>query len=701
MRVANRNVSRAGCANCTCLPGLLSRTNRRLSQFVKRITNNRHLSGLGSPSRKGSVFTIDAASLCVPEVKEVNTSQRLETLRNLMKRENLGVYIVPSEDQHQSEYVSAMDQRRAFVSGFSGLAGVAIVTRDVTSLNDTPEGLAALATDGRYFSQAQNELDFNWTLLRQGVKGEPAWEQWAVQQAVQLSMDSGANVAIGVDPRLVSWAAHDKLAAIITAELQRQPKAHVLLAPVQENLVDAMWAGFEDVPAVPAGIVKTLADRFLGESAGAKIARIAHAVADAAADALVVSALDQVAWLLNLRGCDIEYNPVFYSYAVVRKDKSVMLFADNSKFDTNVGAALKAAGVDVRPYASFWQELGKLSLELLHTGGKILVDAATASWQIVRLIKCGFELVTPSPIEAAKAVKNSTELAGARLAHLKDGRALIRFFSWLEYQLTKKDELIDEIEADDKLTALRMEEDDFVGLSFATISATGANGAVIHYKPSKGACLTIDPSKLYLNDSGSQFLDGTTDTTRTIHFGTPAAEEIEHYTLVLKGHVALGRLKFPENTVGSLIDSIARQHLWDRGLDYGHGTSHGIGSFLNVHEGPIGIGPRPAAAKNALKPGHLISNEPGYYEDGEYGIRIENVMFVKDSGLVYNGKKFLEFETVTRVPYCRKLIKTELLSPEELAWVNEYHATVWAEVLPSFTKGSVEWNWLKRETSPL
>ncbi|KAM9918546.1 hypothetical protein OXX80_012935, partial [Metschnikowia pulcherrima] len=227
---------------------------------------------------------------------------------------------------------------------------------------------------------------------------------------------------------------------------------------------------------------------------------------------------------------------------------------------------------------------------------------------------------------------------------------------WLENQLITKQELIDELEADDQLTRFRMLEQNFVGLSFDTISATGANGAIIHYKPVKGYCKTIDPSKIYLNDSGSQFFEGTTDTTRTMHFGTPTSAEIKHYTLVLKGHVALGKLKFPENTTGSLIDSVARQFLWEHGLDYGHGTAHGVGSYLNVHEGPIGIGPRPTAAKNALKPGHLISNEPGYYEEGEYGIRIENVMYVKDCGLIYNGKKFLEFETVTRVPYCRKLI---------------------------------------------
>ena len=261
-----------------------------------------------------------------------------------------------------------------------------------------------------------------------------------------------------------------------------------------------------------------------------------------------------------------------------------------------------------------------------------------------------------------------------------------------------KGELIDEIEADEKLTHYRSQENGFVGLSFATISATGANGAVIHYKPEKGACSTINPLKMYLNDSGSQFFEGTTDTTRTVHMGQPSADEIRNYTLVLKGNIALGSLKFPEGTTGA---SVARQYLWQYGLDYGHGTGHGVGTYLNVHEGPIGIGPRPNAATTTLKPGHLLSNEPGYYEEGEYGIRIENVMFVKESGTSYNGKNFLEFETVTKVPFCKKLIDVSMLTKNEKTWINAYHQQVWNELSGSFAKNSVEYNWLKKETKAI
>lgn len=647
------------------------------------------------------MFTIDAASLCLPEVKEVNTSKRLETLRNLMAQNDLGVYIVPSEDQHQSEYVAPLDQRRSFISGFSGSAGVAVVTRDVTCMNETPEGLAALSTDGRYFNQAANELDFNWALLKQGAKDEPTWEEWTVSHAVQQSLDSGSKINIGVDPKLVSFLVFEKITSVIKEELRKNPKAKVDFVPVRENLIDKMWSKFEELPPASDSIIKTLGEKFCGQSVRAKIENVANILESKKAHGLIVSALDEVAWLLNLRGSDIEYNPVFYSYAIVTLDRAVTLYADNSKFDTDVAKHLSSNNVVVKPYKSFWSDLVTTSMEFNLANKKVLLNTGAASWDIVRQLKCGFESVSPSPIEDLKAIKNSTELAGARSAHLKDGRALIRFFAWLENQVAAKSELIDEVEADAKLTEFRKQEENFVGLSFDTISATGANGATIHYKPTKGSCSIIDPSKLYLNDSGSQFLDGTTDTTRTVHFGQPQPEEIKNYTLVLKGNIALGRLKFPENTTGSLIDSIARQFLWEHGLDYGHGTSHGVGAYLNVHEGPIGIGPRPTAAKNALKPGHLISNEPGYYEDGEYGIRIENVMYVKDSGRVYNGKKFLEFETITRVPFCRRLIDVKLLTGEEKHWIDQYHSTIWSELNQSFEKHTVEWQWLKRETSPL
>lgn len=705
MQVSNRRVSRAQCNNCTCSPGLLSRTNRRSSLFAKQINLKRNLTGSAasrSGSRKGSVFTIDAASLCLPDTKEVNTSQRLSKLRTLMSDYNLGVYIVPSEDQHQSEYVSAIDQKRSFISGFQGSAGVAIITRDLTCMNDIPEGSAALSTDGRYFNQASNELDFNWTLLKQGSKSDPTWEDWTMTQAVQLSLDSGSKVNIGVDPKLINYKSYEKLNAKVEEYSKKYPKSEIQLTPIKDNLIDLIWKDFEEVPVSEPSLIKILDEKHTGESVNSKVEKIIKYIKqDSKSNGLIINALDEIAWLLNLRGSDIEYNPVFYSYLIITDDRKIVLYVDNKKFDYPVNEYLTKNNIQIKPYDSFWTDLSKLSQDFKLQKKRFSINPLTNSWEIVRTLNCPFELAARSVIEDLKAVKNETELEGARKAHLKDGRALVKFFSWLEDQLINHNELIDELSADEQLTNYRKEEENFKGLSFTTISATGANGAVIHYKPSKLQNSVIDPSEIYLNDSGSQFLEGTTDVTRTIHMGTPTGSQIRNYTLVLKGNLALSMLKFPELSTGNLIDSIARQYLWKYGLDYGHGTSHGIGSYLNVHEGPIGIGPRPNAATSYLKPGNLISNEPGYYEEGEYGIRIENVMIVKNAGYKYSGRDFLEFETITKVPFCKKLIDKLLLTPGEIKWIDSYHQDIWNQLLPGFAKNSVEYTWLRRETCPL
>lgn len=704
MQVTNRRVSRAQCNNCTCSPGLLSRSNRRSSWFAKQINLKRNLSGSAasrSGSRKGSVFTIDAASLCLPETKEINTSKRLESLRKAMQAHNLAVYIVPSEDQHQSEYVSPADQKRSFISGFQGSAGVAVITRDVTCMNDIPEGLAALSTDGRYFKQAANELDFNWTLLKQGSL-DPSWEEWAIKQAVQLSLDLGSSIHIGVDPKLISFAVQEDINSKIEAALKKYPKAEVELVPVTENLIDSIWVQFEDWPQLTPQIIKTLPEKYAGELAQSKIGRVANFIkSETEGHALVVSALDEIAWLLNLRGSDIEYNPVFYGYVIVTDKGEVTLFADSQRFDSPVANYLSNINVIVKPYSAFFDYLDSWSKDLNLANQAVLLNPSTSSWEIFRHLKCSYKSLKRSPIEDLKAIKNATELEGARSAHLKDGRALVRFFSWLEDQLVNKSELIDEVAADEQLTKFRKTESDFVGLSFSTISASGANGAIIHYKPVATACSVINPDQIYLLDTGSQYLEGTTDTTRTVHFGQPTSVQKKHYTLVLKGNIALGSLKFPEKTTGLLIDSVARQYLWKYGLDYGHGTAHGVGAYLNVHEGPIGIGQKPRAGLASLEPGHLLSNEPGFYEEGEYGIRIENVMYVKDAGYKYNGKDFYEFDTLTRVPFCKKLIDKTLLTADEIKWVNEYHHIVWDELSSSFEKGSLEYTWLRKETLPL
>lgn len=703
-------VSRGQCATCNCSPGLLSRNRRStlLSQRIniKRTGSNNAVVGSRVGSRKASIFTIDASNLCVSEgadVKEINTSKRLEALRKTMADYNLGVYIVPSEDQHQSEYVSALDQKRSFISGFSGSAGVAIVTRDLTCMNDVPEGLAALSTDGRYFNQATNELDFNWKLLKQGVKDEPSWEDWAISQAIRSSLDSGSKCNIGVDPTKISYKAIQKFNTLIDSALKKyadkKTKPEIELVAITDNLIDKIWKQFESLPPTPANPIFALEDKFTGESVKSKLERLKAKVFENNIEGLVVTALDEVAWLLNLRGLDIDYNPVFYAFMILTKNDGDHLFIDYSRLPESVTADLALNNIKVQPYTKFYSSLLALSKDF-NLSNKSFFTPDNASWEVVRSLKCNYTQGF-SPVELFKSIKNKTEIQGAKDAHLKDGRALVKFFAWLEHELIVKGELIDECEADDKLSQFRKEEKNFVGLSFPTISASGANGAIIHYSPSKGSCAMVDPSKIYLNDSGSQFLEGTTDTTRTVHFETPSANEIKNYTLVLKGNIGLSTLKFPENTTGNLIDSIARQNLWKHGLDYGHGTSHGVGAFLNVHEGPIGIGPRPNAAIHKLQPGQLLSNEPGYYEDGEYGIRIENVFVIKSADVAYKGREFYEFETITRVPYCRKLIDVSLLTEEEINWVNEYHATIWNELKDSFHSSSYTYKWLKRETAKL
>ncbi|WEJ93005.1 Xaa-Pro aminopeptidase [Yamadazyma tenuis] len=653
-----------------------------------------------SGSRKGSVFSIDASTLCQPETKEINTSKRLENLRLLMQEYDLGVYIVPSEDEHQSEYVSAIDQKRGFISGFQGSAGVAIITRDVTCMNSCPEGLAALSTDARYFSQAANELDFNWSLLRQGAVNEPSWEEWAIDNAVQMSLDSGSKIRIGVDPKLVTYGEYLKITEKIKARLHKNSKAEVELTAVKDNLISKIWEKFEVLPPAPTNLIKRLDLKYCGEEFTDKLNKIIRTIKANNGHALVVTALDEIAWLLNLRGADIMYNPLFYSYLIINANRDVILFVDSSRFDEDVSEYLTLNHVTVLDYNSFWTHIFDYSKDFNLENKKLLITRNT-SWELVRNLKCTFTELPRSPIEDLKAIKNDVEIEGARLAGIKDGKALCQFFAWLEDQLLRKNEMIDEVQADKQLTEFRKKEENFVGLSFDTISASGANAAIIHYKPAPTNYSLINPDTIYLNDSGSHFLEGTTDITRTVHLGKPTYLEKRNYTLVLKGLIGLSDLQFPQNSKGAYLDSIARQHLWKYNLDYGHGTSHGIGSYLNVHEGPVSIGLRPAAFTTSIQPGNIISNEPGYYEEGEYGIRLENDMVVKETDKVFNGKKFYKFETLTKVPFCKKLIEVSMLTHDEKVWLNDYHRTIWTELSGFFVKDSVTHCWLFRETSAI
>ncbi|KAI9374271.1 hypothetical protein BJX61DRAFT_532557 [Aspergillus egyptiacus] len=588
----------------------------------------------------------------------VDTTKRLASLRQLMQEHKVDVYIVPSEDSHQSEYIAPCDGRREFISGFSGSAGTAII-----SLSE-----AALSTDGRYFNQAAKQLDSNWTLLKRGVEGVPTWQECPVL--------------------IVPAAARN-----LTETLKKTESS---LIGVSQNLVDVIWGA--DRPAPPREKVKVHPEKYAGKSFQEKISDLRKELENKKAAGFVISMLDEIAWLLNLRGSDIPYNPVFFSYCIVTPT-TVELYIDDEKLTPEVKAHL-GTDVIIKPYESIFADVKALSEAKKQDpdapSSKFLLSNR-ASWAL-SLSLGGEEHVEEvrSPIGDAKAIKNEVELAGMRACHIRDGAALIEYFAWLENELVNKKTTLDEVDAADKLEQLRSKQDLYAGLSFDTISSTGPNGAVIHYKPEKGSCSIIDPKAIYLCDSGGQYLDGTTDVTRTFHFGTPTELEKKAFTLVLKGLIGLDSAVYPKGTSGFALDVLARQHLWKEGLDFLHGTGHGIGSYLNVHEGPVGIGTRVQYTEVPLAAGNVISDEPGFYEDGKFGIRIENVIMVKEVQTThkFGERPWLGFEHVTMCPIGLNLIEPSLLSDSEIKWVNDYHAEVWEKTHKFFENDELTRNWL-------
>ncbi|KAK0375024.1 metallopeptidase family M24 [Colletotrichum limetticola] len=617
------------------------------------------------------------------DMERIDTTSRLSRLRELMKERKVDVYVIPSEDSHASEYIAGCDARREFISGFSGSAGCAVVTLDK----------AALATDGRYFNQASKQLDQNWLLLKQGLQDVPTWQEWSAEQS------TGGKV-VGVDAKLITGSVAKKLAE----KVKRSGGSDLL--PLDDNLVDLVWAA--NRPTRPKNPVKVLPERFNGKDVKSKLKDLRQELEKKNSPAFVVSMLDEVAWLFNLRGDDIPYNPVFFSYAIITPD-SATLYVDDTKLGKETQDYLAENDVAVKPYEAIFDAIDALRSEVKSTesatgtASQRFMISNKASWALKRSLGGDGQVdEVRSPIGDSKAVKNKNEMAGMRACHIRDGAALIEYFAWLEDQLVAKKVKLDEVEAGDKLEQLRAKQKDYVGLSFDTISSTGANAAVIHYKPERGACSTIDPNAIYLCDSGAQYLDGTTDTTRTLHFGQPTEAEKLAYTLVLKGNIALDTAIFPKGTTGFALDCLARQHLWREGLDYRHGTGHGVGSYLNVHEGPIGIGTRVQFAEVALAPGNVVSIEPGFYEDGSYGIRIENVAMVTEvkTKHSFGDKPYLGFEHVTMVPYCQNLIDPSLLTVEEKAWLNKHNAEIFQKTKDYFQNDPLTLAWLTRETQP-
>lgn len=567
--------------------------------------------------------------------------------------------------------------RRAYISGFDGSAGRAIITMDA----------ASMFTDGRYFLQASQQMDDNWTLMKQGLPGVPTWDKY-------LTDNLPVGTRVGIDPTLLSSAAAESL------QSELQGKGGDLVA-IEDNLVDLAWA--KERPGRPTDKVFIQDIKYSGESHVDKIGRVRKELESQNVDGLVVAALDEIAWLFNLRGCDIAYNPVFFAYALVTKD-DVTLYIDETKLDANVREHLQ--GIKIQPYHAIFGELSAMTTTLVENKRQLLAPN-TASWALVKALGKDNVKVGKSPVTLFKALKNKAELEGMRQCHLRDGAAMANYFGWLEDQLLFQGGhlRLSEVDVADKLEEFRRAQANCVGLSFTTISSVGANGAIIHYSPQRGSDALLDINQMYLCDSGGQYRDGTTDVTRTYHFGTPTSWERECFTRVLKGHIALDRAVFPSGTNGYALDPLARLPLWELGLDFRHGTGHGVGSFLNVHEGPQGVGMRTGYLDAGFRHGMTITNEPGYYEDGKFGIRIENTCLVvkTDTPYDYTGGAggYLKFEPVTLVPIQKKLIRAGLLNDEEKKWLDEYHARVWEKISPLLEEGGLGYEWLKRETSPI
>ena len=609
---------------------------------------------------------------------------KLEAARRELAAIGANALIVPSDDPHLSEYTADCFARRAFISGFTGSAGTAVIT----------EKHALLWTDNRYFIQAEQELGPDWTLMRQGESGVPE-----IGPYLAGLLRPGSSVVI--DPLTFAAAPATALRATFDAA------GITMVTETKENIVDTVWAS--DRPPAPTAPLRVHPAAYAGTSAKEKLKMMRESLSEAGADVMIVAALDEVAWLLNLRGADVKCNPVFLSYALVEQDGPTTLFVDISKLSDETSAHLSTSGVAVAPYKDVAKALGAL----IDSGKKVCADPARTNfglWSSVPLQQQ--KPVAPSPIAAAKSVKNGAEMAGMKAAHLRDGVAMVEFLSWLHKTVSTEGRTVTEVEIDEKVTGWRKAQGKFLDVSFPTIAGSGGNGAIAHYRALPETCGNVGPDSMLLLDSGGQYEDGTTDLTRTIHLGTPSAFQMECFTRVLKGHIGVDSVVFPEKTPGFVLDVLARRSLWEAGLNYGHGTGHGVGAALNVHEGPQGISPR-YSNLNVIRAGMVLSNEPAYYERDEFGIRIENLLQVvfADAGPTLSTPPssnaessvlptFLKFERLTMVPIQKSLIDVRLLTPDEVSWVNKYHADVRAALTPLGLSEEAS-AWLRIATEPL
>lgn len=571
-----------------------------------------------------------------------------------MHAHRLDAYIIPSSDPHQGEYLADHWKSRAWASGFTGSAGTLVVTHDH----------AGIWTDSRYFLQAEKELAGSGIVLHKlGVPHTSEHLQWMTDHLP-------AGTTVGLDGRLFSLAQVRRLAQHFSGKnINLQAGA---------DLLPLVWP---DRPPMPLDPIFEHPQALAGEGRWAKLERVREKMNGT--DFYLVSTLDDVCWLLNLRGNDMACNPVFYAFVVVGQS-AAWLFVDSAKLPEPLKALLNQDGVIVKPYAALEDFLKKLP-----EGSTISVDPVTTSSHAHGAIPQGSVKEGGNIVAALKTIKNPTEVQHLKQAMVKDGVALTRLFRWLEQTLAERP--VPEAEVADVLKGFRSSQDQYVGESFDAIVGYNGNGAIVHYRPTHEDCAEINPTGILLLDSGGQYLDGTTDITRTVALSQPTAEQVQDFTLVLKGHIALAKAKFPRGTTGIQLDTLARADLWQHQLNFGHGTGHGVGFFLCVHEGPQGFSPVPSPRSQvAFEPGMLTSNEPGLYRAGKHGIRIENLVLCVEAGTSDFGQ-FYQFETVSLFPIDLGLIDATLLSEAEKQWLNDYHATVFNQLSPHLEPAEQEW----------
>ncbi len=584
-------------------------------------------------------------------------AERVSALRKLMAQNGIDAYLVPSVDAHRSEYVPDAWKRRAWISGFTGSAGDVVVTAEK----------AGLWADSRYYLQAEKELaGSGFVLFKKGLPGVPDYPDWLAAELTQ-------GQAVGADPALIGIADSDSLQATLKNRGLR-------LTWLEQNLVDSIWS---DRPSLPTGKVAVHAPAYSGEKFPKKLDRLRQELEREAVDCLVITTLDDIAWLFNIRGEHVPYNPVALAYAAVT-GRTAELFIDSSKPDEAVIEHLGDA-VRLRPYEDFEGYITKLA----ESQGKVWLDPGSANRRVYNRLEGACRIHRKSsPLTLFKACKNDTEVEGFRSAHVRDGVAMTKFLFWLQNTAPRGG--ITEMSAAARLAAFRREQDLFQQPSFSTIAAFGAHAAIVHYGSSPETDCQVGPKGLFLVDSGGQYLDGTTDITRTVAIGPPTAEQRERFTQVLRGHIDLSTTVFPEGTKGAQLDALAKKPLWDAGLTYGHGTGHGIGSYLCVHEGPQAIS-AVSGMETPLMPGMFISLEPGFYKAGEYGIRIENLaVIVKDENLSTGDLDYLGFDTVTLCPIDLALVEADRLSDGQLAYLNDYHARVLDALSPLLAGAEVD-----------